>query len=209
MAYRIFHIPSLATHSWHSLNSNVRRLKFTLAMPFVVITGGPGSGKTTLLRELAGMGFRTVSESARAIIAERVASGRTPRPEPAAFANEILRRDMEKYGREVRTSDCVFFDRGMPEALAMAHEVNAISIERRDELERQHRFHPQVFILPPWSAIYSQDSERDHSFDHAVAVYRRIVNCYQAPGYVLKLVPPGLVEQRAQHVLAVIAHGAA
>jgi predicted ATPase len=59
----------------------------------IIITGGPGAGKTTLLGELARMGYRTVPESARAIIAERIAKGQTPRPEPLAFAQEILRRD--------------------------------------------------------------------------------------------------------------------
>jgi predicted ATPase len=40
----------------------------------VVLTGGPGAGKTTLLEELGAMGYAIVPESARAIIAERLAA---------------------------------------------------------------------------------------------------------------------------------------
>ena len=42
-------------------------------MPHVIVTGGPGAGKTTLLATLADLGYITVEESARAIIAERLA----------------------------------------------------------------------------------------------------------------------------------------
>ena len=71
----------------------------TASMPRVVITGCPGAGKTTLLAELAARGYTTVEESARAIIADRLASGASRRPDRLAFAREILRRDIEKYFR--------------------------------------------------------------------------------------------------------------
>jgi hypothetical protein len=71
----------------------------------VVITGGPGSGKTTVLAQLAAMGYVTVEESVRAIIAERLARFASPRPDPPTFAREILRRDIEKYHRCPQGSD--------------------------------------------------------------------------------------------------------
>ena len=90
----------------------------------VVITGGPGAGKTTLLNELTAMGYPIVAESARAIIAERLSSGKSPRPNPLLFAQEILRRDVEKYASQPNTSDWVFFDRGAIEAIGMLHTVS-------------------------------------------------------------------------------------
>ena len=90
-------------------------------MPNVIVTGGPGAGKTTLLTELAALGYATVEESARAIIAERLASGASRRPDFPAFAREILRRDIEKYRGQPRTSNWVFFDRGVLDALGMLH----------------------------------------------------------------------------------------
>jgi predicted ATPase len=96
-------------------------------MPHVIVTGGPGAGKTTLLAELMAMGYTTVAESARAIIAERVARGESPRPDPVAFAREILRRDIEKYLNQPRTSEWVFFDRSLIEAIGMLQEVSPLS----------------------------------------------------------------------------------
>jgi predicted ATPase len=81
-------------------------------MPHVILTGGPGAGKTTLLAELAAMGYATVEESARAIIGERLARGASLRPDALAFAQEILRRDTEKYINQPRTSKWVFLIAG-------------------------------------------------------------------------------------------------
>jgi predicted ATPase len=174
-------------------------------MPCVVITGGPGAGKTSLLRELARLGYQTAPESARAIIAERRARGESPRPDPKVFALEILRRDIENHERLSATPDWVFFDRAIPEALAMVQEASAMAPEPVAALRLRHRFHRRVFVLPPWDAIYRQDAERDQTPAEALAVYRRVVDCYQALGYDLQQVPPSTVEERAGLVLAATA----
>jgi predicted ATPase len=144
-------------------------------MPRVVITGGPGVGKTTLLAELEGRGYATVSESARAIISERRAQGQSPRPEPVAFAQEILRRDAEKYHANSGKSGWVFFDRGAVEALGMLHEAAPLTAAELDVTLRKYPFHSSVFILPPWSAIYTTDSERDHSYPWVEHVHNQLV----------------------------------
>src|SRR5262245_3062563 len=96
-------------------------------MPRIVITGGPGVGKTTLLAELGARGYPSVVESARAIMSERRAKGQSARPEPVAFAREILRRDTEKYHANSSESGLVFFDRGVIEALGMVHAAAPLS----------------------------------------------------------------------------------
>jgi len=178
-------------------------------MPRVVITGGPGVGKTTLLAELGTRGYATVSESARAIIAERRATGRTPRPEPVAFAREILRRDTEKYYANPGQSGWVFFDRGVIEAIGMLHEVAPLSAPELATALRAHSFHSSVFILPPWSAIYTTDSERDHAFAWVEHVHNQLVQWYLSCGYVLCEVPRLPVAARAQFVVHALEHGAA
>jgi predicted ATPase len=75
-------------------------------------------------------GYATVEESARAIIRERLARGASRRPDALAFAQEILRRDIEKYLNQPCTSEWVFFDRGLIDALGMVHEASPLpSIE--------------------------------------------------------------------------------
>ena len=131
-------------------------------MPHVIVTGGPGAGKTTLLAELAATGYATVDESARAVIAERVALGDTPRPDPIAFAREILRRDIEKYVSRPRTSEWVFFDRALIEAIGMLHEASPLTASELRSMLATYPFHPTVFVLPPWEAIYATDSESSY-----------------------------------------------
>jgi predicted ATPase len=171
----------------------------------VIVTGGPGAGKTTLLTELAARGYATVEESARAIIAERLTRGESPRPDALAFAREILRRDIEKYVSQPRTSEWVFFDRGLLDALGMLHEASALpSIELESALIK-YPFHHTAFVLPPWEVIYANDAERDQSFAEAVEVHARIVGWYRSCGYVLNEVPCLPVAQRAEYVLRALA----
>ena len=179
------------------------------SMPHVIVTGGPGAGKTTLLVELAAMGYATVAESARAIIAERVARGASRRPDALAFAREILRRDIEKYRHRPPTSEWVFFDRGLIEALGMVHEASPMPSRELETVLASYPFHTTVFVLPPWEAIYASDAERDQSFAEAVEVHGKVVEWYRSCGYVLNEVPRLPVAQRAEHVLRVLAAGGA
>lgn len=177
-------------------------------MTSVIVTGGPGAGKTALLGELARLGHATVSESARAIIVERLAVGLPPRPDPLAFAQEILRRDLDKHASQRHAAGWVFFDRSLVEGLGMLHETAPLSEARLQAVLAAHRFHPTVFILPPWEAIYTQDAERDQSFADAERVHASLVRWYPRCGYTLHEVPRLPVPQRARHVLEVLAGGA-
>jgi predicted ATPase len=170
----------------------------------VVLTGGPGAGKTTLLAELARRGFSIVSESARAVIAERLARGVSPRPDPETFAREILRRDREKYFSLSPQTRWVFFDRSPLEALAMLNEVTPLPTHGLDAAISEYTFHPAVFILPPWQAIYRTDAERDHPFTHAEQAHDSLVRWYERCGYKVHEVPRVSVEKRAEHVLQIL-----
>jgi predicted ATPase len=174
-------------------------------MPFVILTGGPGAGKTTLLAELASMGYMTVEESARAIIAERLACGASRRPDAVAFAREILRRDIEKYLNRAPSSEWVFFDRGLIDALGMLDEAKALPASELHALLASYPFHAIAFVLPPWEEIYANDRERDQSFADAVHVHAKVVQWYRACGYILDEVPRLPVAQRAGHVLQILA----
>ena len=175
-------------------------------MPHVVLTGGPGAGKTAVLAELASMGYTTVEDSARAIIAERLTRGASPRPDPPAFAREILRRDIDKYRGLPQTHRWVFFDRGLIDALGMLQEVAPLPAHELQAMLAAYPFHPSVFVFPPWEAIYVNDLERDQSFPDAVIVYGKVVRWYRSCGYIVHEVPPLGIPQRAAHVLERLAH---
>lgn len=170
-------------------------------MPRVVITGGPGAGKTTLLRALASAGHRTVEESARAVIAERLAQGDSPRPEPGTFAREILRRDIDKYEATAALESWVFFDRGVVEAIGHVHAVTPLPAGELKDLLASYPMHSTVFVLPPWPEIYSTDRERDQTFEESVRVYDGLKSWYAACGYRLNEVPRTSALERAAHVL--------
>jgi predicted ATPase len=174
-------------------------------MQRIVLTGGPGAGKTALLAELATMGYTTVQESARAIIAERLASGRSRRPSPLDFAKEVLRRDIEKYLSARQTSEWVFFDRGVLDGLGLLQEVSPLpSIELHTMLST-YRYHNPVFILPPWKAIYANDAERDQTFAQAVAIHAGLERWYHSCGYIVHEIPRASISERARYVLRVLA----
>jgi predicted ATPase len=172
----------------------------------VVLTGGPGAGKTTLLTELARRGQRTVAESARAIIAARLAAGLDKRPDPASFAREILRKDLEQYRVPHPDGATVFYDRSAVEAIAMVHAALPFADEEIALLLADCAYHPTVFVLPPWERIFVNDAERDHTFAHAVAVHGQLVRWYRRCGYQLSAVPRLTPARRAEHVLRVLGH---
>ena len=147
-------------------------------------------------------------ESAREVIAARLAQNLPPRPDPFAFANEILRKDDEKYHRPHRSGGTVFYDRSAVEGLAMVHEASPLSEEQLNVHLAAHNFYRTVFVLPPWQAIYVNDTERDHTFTHAVAVHGQIVLWYTRCGYQINEVPCTEVEQRVNHVLQALANDA-
>jgi predicted ATPase len=173
-------------------------------MPRVILTGGPGTGKTTLLTELAAMGYATVDESARAVIGARLADGESPRSDPPTFAWQILRRDIEKYVALAHTPGWIFFDRAVIDALGLLHEASPLPARQLEAILATYTFHPSVFVLPPWEAIYVNDAERDQSFAEAVNVHGRVVRWYRSCGYTVCEVPRLPVAQRARHILRIL-----
>jgi len=178
-------------------------------MPLVVITGAPGAGKTTLIAALAERGYATADDSARAVIRQRVAQGLPPRPDPAAFAREIMRRDVANHARHQANREPVFFERGVLDALHGLDQAAPLDRHAMCECLTQYRYYPTVFVLPPWESIYVNDSERDHTFAHALEVDRITREWYTRCGYRVVEVPRGPVEERCVFVLRTLEDPAA
>ncbi len=167
----------------------------------MILTGGPGAGKTTLLTALAGRGHAVVHDSARAVIHDRVRRGLSARPDPATFAAAILRMDVERYRQAPTAADLVFFDRAIPDALGMLHDLGLLSVEEAGQSVSRFPYFRQVFLAPPWEEIYTTDNERDQRFAESVRVHRRASDWYRALGFELIELPCVSVEQRCEFVL--------
>jgi predicted ATPase len=60
-------------------------------------------------------------------------------------------------------------------------------------------------VFPPWEEIYATDSERDHTFAHAVNVHTAVTAWYRNCGYDLVEVPRGTVQERCDFILQRVA----
>lgn len=169
-----------------------------------MVTGGPGGGKTTLLNALAARGYRVMPEAARRIIKGRLAAGRSPRPHAASFARAILDSDIEQYRSVTDQAGPVFFDRGVPDALYMLDLASAITEGEVAELIQRFPYNDRVFLLPPWEAIYSTDTERDQTFEESVAVFEGMKRWYSRWEYDTVEVPCTGVEARVSFILEAI-----
>jgi predicted ATPase len=174
-------------------------------MSRIVITGGPGAGKTTLLLALQARGYTIVGDTARTIIQDRRRRGLSPRPDPDAFAQEMLRMDIENFVHHAASPGPVFFERGVLDAVCGIDRVTPLSERELSTWLSTYQYFPKVFVLPPWKAIYANDAERDHTFEHAESVGRIAQEWYRRCGYQVLEVPIVSVDLRCTMVLEALA----
>lgn len=169
-----------------------------------VITGGPGVGKTTLLNALAADGVAIVAEVARAIIKEQLTIGGDALPwkDKARYTGLMLVASIRDYKRVVerQPKGIHFFDRSVLDAVCYA-EMTGYSISPSLMKEALAcRYHPAIFILPPWRKIYETDTERKQTWEEARYTYRQLKIVYQRYGYEIIDVPRGNLEKRKKFV---------
>jgi predicted ATPase len=176
-------------------------------MSRIVFTGGPGVGKTTLLLALQARGYTIVGDSARTIIQDRRKHGLSPRPNAYEFAQEVLRIDVANYARHAATSGLVFFERSVLDALGMLNQVAPLSDSELSAWLSKYQYSSKVFVFPPWEAIYANDAERDHTFEHVQTVHRSVQEWYRRCQYELLEVPKCPVSERCPYVLQALESG--
>lgn len=166
-----------------------------------VFTGGPGAGKTTVLDLLKKDGFTGIPEVAREIIKNRLSGGLNPRPDAAQFANEILAKDIEQYDKFVPENKPVFFDRGIGDALYMLHQCGEIRIDEARRHLNKRPYNKMVFIFPTWREIYTNDAERDQTYEDSIEVYNDLWQWYLNLDFSVIQVPLSEPEQRMKFII--------
>jgi predicted ATPase len=171
----------------------------------VILSGCSGGGKSSLLDALARRGHATVEEPGRRIVAlERAADGAAlPWVDMAAFARRALALAARDRLEAAASFGWTFFDRGLVDAaVALEH---ATGQDAARILAAYPRYWNQVFLTPPWPAIYHGDDARRHAFSDAVAEYERLEEAYRRLGYAPTILPRLPVEARADLVLSLLA----
>jgi predicted ATPase len=175
-------------------------------MSRIIITGSPGAGKTTLLLALQARGYTIVGDSARTIIQGRLRRGLSPRPNAVEFTHETLRMDIENFVHHAATPGQVFFDRSIIDALCSLDHISPLNESELRMWLAKYQYCPKVFVLPPWKEIYTNDAERDHTFEHAEWVNHVTQQWYRRlDRYQLIEVPKVSVAERCAYVLQALA----
>lgn len=172
---------------------------------FVIISGCSGGGKSSLLAELGRRGHAVVPEPGRRIIAEERAAGGTALPwvDLAAFARRAVAMALnDRHGMRGRPG-WVFFDRGLIDAAAALER--ATGEPALAPLADAHRYHPRIFLTPPWPDIYVPDDDRRHDFNAATAEYADLCRAYALSDYDLDLLPRTGIARRADYILSRLA----
>jgi predicted ATPase len=148
-------------------------------MSRIVITGGPGAGKTALLLALQACGYTIVGDSPRTIIQDRIRRGLSPRPSAHEFVHERLPMDTANYLQHAAMPGYVFFECSVLDALCGLDHIAPLSESELSMWLSQYSYCSKVFLLPAWQAIYVNNAERDHPFEHAESVYRTLQEWYR------------------------------
>ncbi|RJQ74113.1 ATPase [Pseudonocardiaceae bacterium YIM PH 21723] len=175
------------------------------ASRLIALTGGPGSGKTTVIELLRAAGYATAPEAGRAIIRQQQAIGGSALPwaDRSLFAELMLAWELRSHQWALDQPGPVFFDHAVPSVAGYLRLCELPVPSHVDSAARLFRYHPTVFVAPPWPDIYRTDTERQQSADEAVATHDALVATYRHYGYRLVELPRTSPQNRLDFLLSV------
>jgi len=167
-----------------------------------VITGGPGFGKTQIVQELRQSGYNCSEEFARDLILSEQESGGDilPWKNPKLFQQNILQKRIAFFD-SVTDDSFAFADRGIPDQLAFARHRGFGIPEILSEYSQKYRYAPLVFVTPPWSEIFVNDSIRTETFEEACLIHEVVVETYISLNYQIIELPLLPLKLRTKYLL--------
>lgn len=179
------------------------KLIYNLNPKKIAITGGPGTGKTSIIEALKTQDYLCYNEISRQITLEAREQGieQLFLSEPLLFSEKLLegRTNQFKNAAEEQTS-VVFLDRGIPDVLAYMDYIGDDYPKAFVKACEAHKY-DAVFMLPPWEAIFTPDSERYENFSQSEIIHKHLSQTYKGFGYDLLDVPFGTVTERVNFIL--------
>ena len=175
---------------------------------FVVISGCSGGGKSTLLNELSNKGYLVVPEIGREIVKEQLEIGGniTPWQNPKLFCELLIEKSISAYHKALKKTapndQIIFFDRSFLDGMSYYETLNTKDSLKYESFIKKLKFHPIIFMTPPWEEIFCQDDERKHSFEEAVKEYERLIEYYPKCGYQVIEIPKAAVSERVKFILS-------
>ena len=169
----------------------------------IVITGGPGTGKTTIIAYLEKKGYACFPEVSRSVTKKAQGEGidQLFLSDPILFSESLLNARTKQFDEAaIHYSKNVFYDRGLPDITGYLNYLGKGYSKEFDEICFAKKY-DLVFILPPWKAIYVQDSERYETYEQASSIYQFLLKSYQYYKYQPIEVPLGTLEARSTFIL--------
>ena len=113
--------------------------------------------------------------------------------------------DIENFVHHAASSGPVFFERGVLDSLWGLDHIIPLNESELSMWLSKYKYFSKVFVLPPWKAIYENDAEREHTFEHAESVDRIVQEWYRRCGYQILEVPRVSVDERCTFVVQALA----
>jgi predicted ATPase len=154
-------------------------------------------------------GFAIYEEPGRQIVKEQLYIGGDALPwgNVSQFLELTISRSIHHMVTAARRNRLSFFDRGIIDQVSGVVQLGLPIPEHLAAAVRRFRYYEKVFMMPPWPEIFSNDDERKHSFEDALASYEAQLRTYERFGYQIIFVPKLDVSARADFVLCQLREG--
>ncbi|MCA9363696.1 AAA family ATPase [Candidatus Kaiserbacteria bacterium] len=153
-----------------------------------VITGGPSAGKTTLIEALEEKGFHVEHESARIVIDEGIAAGKTIeeiRKDEGRF-QEIVYTHKREREKRLDPNKLIFFDRGMQDTYAYNTLCGAIiTDDMMHEMDTAE--YKKIFLLEPFE--YEKDYARIETKEEQDRLFHLLEKAYERSNSAIEIIP--------------------